>query len=398
MKPQILILHASVGSGHARAAEALQLAAQQTLPEAQIRCEDTLDFATRLFRRFYRKSYLDLVNKAPHVLGFIYDWLDRPRGTSGTQGRSDGIRQAFQRMNLRSFLKLIQNEHWDLVLNTHFLPAEIIAALRVKGKLNIPQVTITTDFDAHRMWVNQSCDHFYTPTEEGARSLEYWGIPPSNVSVTGIPIHPVFSEEKSKSNLLTKYGLDAERPIVLQMAGGFGVGPVEHVYRSLLNSTIPIQVVVIAGRNEKVQNRLQRIDVPQQHATKIVGFTREIDELMRLADLVVTKPGGLTTSEVLACGAAMVIFNPTPGQEWRNSDFLLENGSAIKVNGLPALTWKVESLLADKERLQRIKNNAANLGRKDAAFTVLNHALQFIPQQEQIVKSAPDERESAESR
>jgi processive 1,2-diacylglycerol beta-glucosyltransferase len=238
-------------------------------------------------------------------------------------------------------------------------------------------VTATTDFETHRLWVNEPCDHYFTATEEGAQYLHYWGVPRERTTTTGIPIHPVFSEAKERGTLLRKHGLDAERPILLQLAGGFGVGPIEGIYRALLDVGLPLQVVVITGKNEKARKQLEAVPCPSRHRAKVLGFTDEIDELMAAADLVVSKPGGLTTSETLARGAAMVIINPIPGQESRNSDFLLENGAAIKVNNLGTLGYKLKALLSDAGRLRQLKANAQSLGRPRAAFDVVERALQL---------------------
>src|SRR5437868_6182904 len=167
MAPRILVLSASVGAGHMRAAQAVELALRQVVPDASVKNLDVLTLTNKPFRRIYAKTYIDLVNKAPHFLGFFYDMLDQP-SRSG-RNRSDKIRLLMEKLNLKSFLRLLQDEPCDLVINTHFLPAEIIAALRRDGKLSMPQVTVTTDFETHRLWVNQPCDFYFTATEEGAR-------------------------------------------------------------------------------------------------------------------------------------------------------------------------------------------------------------------------------------
>jgi processive 1,2-diacylglycerol beta-glucosyltransferase len=195
---------------------------------------------------------------------------------------------------------------------------------------------------------------------------------------TGIPIHPVFSTPKDRTACLARLGLVGDRPIVLQLAGGFGVGPIEKLYRALLDVAPPLEVVVVTGRNEKARGQLETVAAPPRHRTKVLGFTDQIDELMAVADLVMTKPGGLTTSETLARGAAMVIVNPIPGQESRNSDFLLENGAAIKVNNIATLAYKVTALLEDPARLKQLKVNAASLGRPRAAFDVVERSLKLL--------------------
>src|SRR5207253_3650371 len=158
-------------------------------------------------------------HKAPHVLGYFYHLLDKP-SRSGRY-RRDKLRLAVEKLNLKRFIQFLQSEPWDLVINTHFLPAEIIAALRKKAKLSVPQVTVTTDFETHRLWVNQPCERYFTATEEGALALQAWGVPATDATATGIPIDPVFSAPKERSACLARQGLVGDRPVVLQLAGGF---------------------------------------------------------------------------------------------------------------------------------------------------------------------------------
>jgi processive 1,2-diacylglycerol beta-glucosyltransferase len=369
---RILILSASVGAGHMRAAEAVELALRELAPDATVQNVDVLTLTSAAFRRLYGRAYVDLVNKAPHLLGYLYDLMDRPRSP---RGRSDKLRRLVQEVNLAKLVELLHAAPWDAVVNTHFLPAEIIAGLRAKGQLQVPQYTVTTDFETHRLWVHRPCEHYFTATDEGALNLQHWGIPAADTTVTGVPIHPVFSVTKDRAACLRKQNLQGDRPIILQLGGGFGLGPVEELYRAILQVEAPLEVVVVAGRNAQLQAQLEACPVPAHHRTRVLGFTDQIDELMQVADLVVSKPGGLTTSEVLARGAALAIANPVPGQESRNSDFLLENGAAIKVNNAATFPAKLTQLLHDPARLQRLKDSARRLGRPQAAFDVARWVL-----------------------
>jgi processive 1,2-diacylglycerol beta-glucosyltransferase len=377
MNQRILVLSASVGAGHLRAAQAVELALRQLAPQATVKNLDVLELTNAAFCRVYSKAYFDLVNRVPHVLGYFYELMDRP---PSPQHKADRLRRAVQRLNLRRFTQLLKEEPWDIVVNTHFLPAEIIASLRRKGECDLPQLTVTTDFETHRLWVNQPCDHYFAATEEGAAYLAHWGVPAADITVSGIPIHPVFCQEKDRSECRRRQDLlDDGRPVVLQLAGGFGVGPVEQLLRGLLAVERPLQVAVVAGRNEELKARLDQIEAPAQHRLTVLGFTDQMDELMSAADLVMSKPGGLTTSEILARGAALAIINPIPGQEYRNSDFLLENGAAIKINNIGTLPHKVERLLDDPARLAAMKAAARRLGRPQAAFDVARMALAWVP-------------------
>src|ERR1044072_9221024 len=165
MPPRILILCASVGAGHVRAAQAVELALRQTAPDARVKNVDVLTLTNLAFRKIYGEAYLDLVNKAPRVLGFFYDQLDKPRSP---RSKRDRLRLAVERLNLSSLCDLLECEQWDIIVNTHFLPAEIIASLRKRRKLHRRQITVTTDFETHRLWVNQPCDYYCTATDEGA--------------------------------------------------------------------------------------------------------------------------------------------------------------------------------------------------------------------------------------
>jgi len=373
MSRRILVLAASVGAGHLRAAQAVELALRRLDPDAAIENYDVLKFTNATFRRLYGQAYLDMVNKAPHVLGYFYDMLDRE---PSPRHKSDRIRRFVEKLNLGRFLRFVRQEPWDIIVNTHFLPAEVIAALRRRGTIHCPQFTVTTDFETHRLWVNQPCEHYFTATEEGAANLQCWGVPAGDISVTGIPVHPDFSQPKDRAECLARHGLLGDRPVVLQLAGGFGVGPVESLYRGVLAVEPPLEVVVVAGRNEQLKARLEQVEVPQRHRAKVLGFTTQMDELMAAADLVVSKPGGLTTSEALARGAAMAVVNPIPGQESRNSDYLLENGAAIKINNVATLPLKLTQLLRDPARLAALKDNSRRLGKPDAAFVVARAALE----------------------
>ena len=219
-----------------------------------------------------------------------------------------------KRLNLAKFADLVKAEAWDLIVSTHFLPAEIVGILRRKRKTTVPQMLVTTDFETHRLWVHTPVERFTTATEEGRAYLASFGVDPALITVTGIPIHPAFSRPGDRAACLAAHGLSGDRPIVLQLAGGFGVGPIEQLYRGLLSLQTPLQAIVVCGRNEKTLAKLRTIDVPARHRVKLLGFTTQMDQLLTMADLVMTKPGGLTTSEVLARGAAMAIVNPIPGK------------------------------------------------------------------------------------
>jgi processive 1,2-diacylglycerol beta-glucosyltransferase len=376
MNPRILVLTASVGAGHNRAAQAIEMALREIRPQATVQYVDMLDLTNAGFRRFYGRTYFDVVAVAPHFVGYLYDRLDKPLGR--IERVIDKVRFGFQQLNLRRATELLTDDHWDLAINTHFLPAEIIGFLRKTGRLNFPQVTVTTDFDTHRMWCNTPCEHYFTANEEGRTNLAAWGIHPSRISATGIPVHPLFSRQRNVWESRRRLDLSDDRTVVLQLAGGLGVGPIEQIHRQLLATKLPLQLVVVTGKNTRARDALNVIPCPDRHQRTILGYTDKMDELMAAADLIVSKPGGLTTSEALCRGAAMIIVDPIPGQETRNSDFLLENGAAVKVNNIAALSHKLTALLSEPGRLDAMRASARRLARPRAAYDVAERALKLI--------------------
>lgn len=368
---RVLVLSASVGAGHVRAAQAVEKAFQQSQSVAEIRHIDTLDFTNQLFRKLYGQLYLDLVNKMPEVLGWIYDSLDKP-------WRYERRRLLLDRLNTRPFVKMLKEYQPDIVVCTHFLPSEIISWLKAKGRLSMPQSIVVTDFDVHAMWLCHHYEQYFVALDETRVHMTELGIPADKITVTGIPIDPVFALRKVKSEMRLKHGLHPDLPTLLISAGGFGVGPIEHLMISLLKLKHPAQVVALCGRSAELKARVERVVATADKSAvqvHVQGFTTEMDEYMTAADLIVGKPGGLTTSESLAKGLVFVIVNPIPGQEERNADHLLEAGAAIRCNNLPTLAYKIDALLDDPRRFRAMQAASRRLAKPHAARDIVNKML-----------------------
>lgn len=365
--PRVLILSAAVGAGHVRAAEALDAAfASSTFP-GEAHHVDVLRFTNRAFRTLYARGYIELVNKAPDLLGWLYDRFDVP-------WKSSRLQQGFETLNLGPFVRLLTHLKPDWALCTHFLPAGIIAWLRRKDRLTLPQAIAVTDLDVHAFWLMQEVEHYFVAREEAKVYLEQAGIPPDRISVSGIPIHPVFSLRRDKSAMRGLHGLDKDLPTVLVSVGGFGLDIAPKILEKLLAVRIPIQIVAVAGESADARARLERVAgvAPRTHRVQVLGFTTAMDELMAAADLLVGKAGGLTSSEALARELPLLIINPIPGQEERNSDHLLEEGAALRCHTLSTLSWKIESLLATPDRLSRLRAGAKAAARPFACFDIVN--------------------------
>lgn len=364
MYRRVLILSASVGNGHTIAAESLKQAFEIKKLAGEVRHEDVLKFTNPLFRRLYGGAYIDLVNRAPELLGWMYDQLDAP-------WKNEKRRVFFDKLNATPLIKMVREYDPDWIVCTHFLPSEIVSDLKAKRKLDRPQAIVVTDFDMHALWLCRNYEHYFVALDETRTYLETLGFPSEKITVSGIPIAPLFSDTKSKSAMREKYGLEPDVPTVILSLGGFGVGRIGTLLDALRSIRRPVQILAMCGRNEELKKQLDSTSKKNDIVRVIpVGYTKAMDEYMSASDLIVGKPGGLTTCEALAKGLVFVIVNPIPGQEERNSDHLLENGAAIRSNNPATLGYKIEQLLDDPVRLEQMRQNALAFARPNAAMEI----------------------------
>ncbi len=369
----ILILSASAGAGHMMAAHAMQQALRAQAPDADIEVLDVLAISNPFFRRVYAGGYLGIVRHMPTAMGWLYDATDEPGRTL-----HEAIRVGVQNLSKRPTERYLRRRRPSLIVNTHFLPAEFVAQMCRAGDLHCPQVTIITDMETHRLWVQEPTERYYAATELGQAGLATWGVAAECVRVTGIPVRPGFNLELPPAEARRRCRLDPQLPVVLLLGGGFGVGPTAQLLHELVTMPAAAQIAVIAGRNERLKRGLEDQTRDARRPVRVVGFTDRVHEWMRAADLVVTKPGGLTIAESLACGLPLVIVSPIPGQETRNSDYLLEHGAAIKVNHPRLLGHRVGELLADSERLRALREGARAMARPNAAHDIAVDALALL--------------------
>src|SRR5262249_23513478 len=305
-KPRVLLLSATSGAGHVRAAQALEKAFLAR-GDCTVEHIDALRYVSKLFQRVYDKAYISMVRRAPQFMGLLYERTDQP-------WRNMRPRLALDRLNTGAMIRMLKRVQPDLCVATHFLPAEIIAWLIAKKKLRAHNAIVVTDYDVHAMWLCRTVDRYYVAIPEAAEYLGGIGVPREIIRVTGIPIDPLFSASVERAAAREHLGLDTSAPVLLIAAGGYGIGPVEQLVRDLLALEKPWQIVAIAGKSEQVKKKLDAIacaagNLPT-HSPRLVpvGFTREMDQYMAAADLLVGKAGGLTTSEALARALPMALI------------------------------------------------------------------------------------------
>ena len=366
---KILILSTSAGTGHLRAAAALEKACHEIPGIAEVAHVDALAFTNKLFRDFYSKLYIKLVQDAPTLLGWWYEKSDEP-------WKTDRMRLLLDRLNTRPLVRLLSKMQPDIIVCTHFMPAEIISHLITKKVIQAKLSIVVTDYDFHAMWLSRAFHRYFVALEETKAYLTALGLPGDRITVSGIPVDPDFGKNQDKPSLRRKLGLRQDSPVILVSAGALGVNPAEQVVKSLRQMPHRAQVVVISGKNPEAKARvevelLQTAATPSKVEFKVLGYVDDMPAWMGAADLLVSKPGGMTSAEAMASGLPMVIYDPIPGQEERNCDQLLEKGAAIKCNEIIILGYKVGKLLGESGRLEAMRQSARRMGQPQAATKVV---------------------------
>ncbi len=352
-----------------RAAEAIRASAGTA--DVEITHLDAMDFVTAAFRKLYTDFYIKLVNKAPGLWGYLYNMTHEAQADSTLER----LRRQLERMNARALMREIKAFRPDSIICTHFLPAEMLSRLIRKGELHCPVWVQVTDFDLHRMWVHEHMSGYFAANDEVAFRMRSQGIAADTIHITGIPIMPAFGLAPDRAACAREFGLDPQRRTFLLMGGGAGVGSMDTVAARLLGIEGDFQLIVLTGKNTALLADLEEMAKAWPGRLFPQGFTRQVERLMACADLVVTKPGGLTSSECLAMGLPMIVNAPIPGQEERNADFLLEQGVALKAFDEVTLEYRIRYLLQHPAKLDDMADKARQLGRAHAAKDVLDIVL-----------------------
>ena len=395
MKKRVLIISTSAGTGHVAAGNALEKAFRADPRVAEVVHKDALHFTNKLFRDFYSKLYTAMIQSTPALLGWFYRNSDEP-------WKTDALRLRLDRLNTGPLTKFIREFNPDITVCTHFMPAGIISHLIRKEQLDAHLSIVVTDFHFHAMWLSSAFHRYFVALPEMKAHVEALGLPPERVTISGIPIDPVFAEPIDRREMREQYGLDPKRTTLLVSGGALGVGPAEIVVAQLKRVRNDVQCIVLCGKNEELQRQVAEV-IGDDKRFKLLGFSDRMFELMKMADLFIGKPGGLTTSEALACGLPMLIVSPVPGQEEYNSDHLLEEGVAVKADAFTTIPYKVDLLLDDPDRLELMRLRASKLGKPNAARTIVDTLLEDeLPplhlddeQKEEIAQVATGEAVSA---
>jgi processive 1,2-diacylglycerol beta-glucosyltransferase len=362
------------GKGNENVARAIEKAYKLT-GDVEVKLIDYMDSWSYLEREAFVKQYAIELETRIHDLGRNYDKNNHPWQEAHHDMDDDTI---------KDFTENILEFQPDTIVSTHCTPAQIISNLRQARIITASHAIVVPDFEVFGANIVRNCDHWFLPFPENKAHLQTLGVEETRLTVSGIPIDPVYAENKDKMEMRKRHGLHQDRLTILVSGGGDGVG-VDRLRRSLMEMfklKQKAQIIVVCGHSNKLMSMATTVAeaLANEHISIMpVGFTKHMDELMSAADVYVGKPGGLTSSEVLAKGLPFVIVDPLQGAETRNADHLLEQGAAIRCNTPATLAWKIEELVNDRLRRCRMKRNALRLARPNAALDIVRKLNELTP-------------------
>lgn len=370
--PRVLLLHVSVGTGHKRAAEALQIAFERRQP-GEVRIEDVLDHTSRLFRLAYARSYLELTDRAPLVWGYFYTQTNADPDLGEI---TNNIRKLVESIGTNGLKEVIKNFAPDVIVCTHFLPMELLVTLKRRAQITQPVYCVITDHAAHTFWTYTEIDGYFVGDTQTRDQLVERGVSAAQIIVTGIPIDPFISDVKNSTEMRSLHNLPLEKPVITLFGGGIADERVRLMARGLLESDLCGTLLVVAGRNDSLVASLQDLVATPTMELRVLGYIDYVDDLVAASDLVITKAGGLIISEVLARGVPLVIVDPILGQEEWNADYVVCSGSGVQLRMVESVPATVVRLLGQPALLTEMRRNAVLTGRPRAALDIAEQVIE----------------------
>ena len=359
----ILVVTASMGSGHNKAANAVAEAIKRKYPANKVNVIDFMSTETAYFNSLVKDIYLKMLDHTPNVYEFFYKFT-----SDSTKGST--IQSVFAHAMKKNMKELIKKYEADMVICTHPFPCAAASYLKQTGDINIPLVTVMTDFCVHQFWLYKNIDIYFTANEQLKKEMVKQGLLEEKIFVTGIPIGYDFRLEYDKDELLTKFKLKKDVPIALIMGGGLGLGSVKNALCQLERLKIKLQILVITGANVSLWSEMNEYAQHSKQDIFVWGYSHNIQEFMSVATFLISKPGALTISEALSRELPIVLHDPIPGPEGDNAKFISENGAAIWVKHQDTLDAVIREILSDATILPKLRANAKLLKKPYAADNI----------------------------
>ncbi len=358
---RFLLLYVTPRSGHHRASQAIEHALLRQDPSAHVTCVDAFEYTSRFVRWAISRTYFSLIRHQPDVWEYLYD-------NPAVHHHVQQLRVLLHRYQAAKLRQLLETVRPDAIACTQAYPCGMVADFKKQYGLQAPIVGILTDYAPHLYWFHETVDMYIVPSESVKQRFLARGIDASRVRVMGIPIDQRFTEATNREETARRFGLDLAQPVILIMGGGSGFGPLRDVVQSLDILPHACQLVVLSGSNRALLAWLQQRRF--RHRVLSLSYTDEVPALMDIATLLISKPGGLTTSEALAKRLPLIIVNPIPGQEAYNARYLLSHGAAVQAGAPEMVRQTVRDLLDSPERLAALRTRIAELAHPHAASEI----------------------------
>lgn len=353
---RVIILSASIGGGHMSASNALKSYILGNSEEIEVEVIDTLKYINPLLNGIIVNGYMFLIKKISWFYEKLYYITDKENAVSL-------FLEMIEKLFSNKLLRLIKSKEIDVIITTHPFAEGMVSVLKERGKIKAKHICIMTDYSPHNSWINSNVDHYIVSNEEMKIDMISRGIEDKKVHVYGIPIDNKFLKKVDKKNILNSEGLDLDITTILLMGGSFGVKNIVDIYREISTIDLEFQVIVIVGNNRSVYKIMQKEITDSKKKTKLIGFTNEVEKYMKISDVLITKPGGLTVTEALVSNIPMIIFDAIPGQEEGNARFLIENDVAVSIGKGISCSKIIEKLLKNKERISAMKEKCKNISK-----------------------------------
>ncbi len=361
----VLILSASTGAGHMRASNALKSHIRKVDKNTNIEVVDVFKYINPLLDKTVCKGYLYLATKAPRFYGKMY------KSTNKDSKIPSKLTKPIVLFN-RKLMRLINYFNPDVVITTHPFVTEMVSRLKEQEKLTVPLICIMTDYAPHKTWIHKCVDRYIVANDDMPDEMEKLGVPKEIIHSFGIPIDDVFFNHNDKKAIRKKLNLNEDLPTILIMAGSFGVKNILSIYNDIVKISMDFQIIVITGKNEKLYSAFKETITTSPKPTELIFFTNEVHKFMHSSNIIITKPGGLTISEALACNIPMVVFDAIPGQEQENAQFLVSHNMAILLEKNKDCSYVIQNLLEDKSRLEFMKNSCKVFDKSNSCENIFN--------------------------
>lgn len=368
---KILILYGSYGGGHKSAANAIKQHIEANFKETQAEMVDCIEYISKIINKITTGAYNQMAKKAPWAWKRVYFGSEK--------GMLSKVSNGINALMARKLNHLIEEVSPDIIISTHPFATQMTGRLKRKGKINIKIATILTDFEIHNQWLQESdyIDNYFVAQAGMKEAMVEKKINADKIFVTGIPMSERFLETFNKEEILKEFELKKNRKTILFFGGGeMGLGKDRtcKILKILAQDFKEVQIVAISGKNEEMNKEFKKIveESKSEDRIKVLEYTKKVPELMSISNLVITKPGGLTTTESLASELPMIIINPIPGQEEQNAKFLEKKKVGVWLKKEDDIKEALNSVIASDERLEEMKSNIKGLANKSSTRDICN--------------------------